>query len=89
MDLLGLLNTFVNVYIYLIIARVLLSWLPAPRGDVARSIYKMIYDVTEPYLAIFRRIIPSLGGRGMGIDISPMIAIMALVLLRNFLFSVL
>jgi uncharacterized protein YggT (Ycf19 family) len=30
-----------------------------------------------------------LGGRGMGIDISPMIAIMALVLLRNFLFSVL
>jgi YggT family protein len=89
MNLIGLLNTFINVYIYLIIARVLLSWLPAPRGDVARSIYKMIHDVTEPYLGLFRRILPSLGGRGMGIDLSPMIAIMVLVVLRNILFSAL
>jgi YggT family protein len=79
------LNSFIQIYIYLIIARVLLSWFPVPRNDLLRSAYKVLYDVTEPYLGLFRRIIPSIGGGGMGIDISPMIAIMALIALQSFL----
>jgi uncharacterized protein YggT (Ycf19 family) len=78
-------NSLIQIYIYLIIARVLLSWLPMPRNDLLRTAYKFLYDITEPYLSIFRRLIPSLGGRGMGIDISPMIAILVLIAVQSFL----
>jgi YggT family protein len=85
MDVMQFLNSFIQIYIYLIIARVLLSWFPVPRNDLLRSAYKIVYDVTEPYLSLFRRIIPSIGGGGMGIDISPMIAIIVLIAVQSFL----
>jgi len=65
----------IRVYYWLIIIRVLLSWIPLPENDLVRTLYRLIYDVTEPYLGLFRRLMPSLGRGGMGIDLSPMIAI--------------
>lgn len=85
MNLMALFDTAVQIYIYAIIVRVLLSWFPLPSSGILQSAYKALYDVTEPYLGLFRRIMPSFGRGGMGIDISPMIAILALYALRNFL----
>ncbi|TWT04709.1 YggT family protein [Planomicrobium sp. CPCC 101079] len=70
-EILGILLTAINIYSYLLIASILMSWLPNARES---SIGQMLAKVTDPYLDIFRKIIPPLGM----IDFSPIIAIFAL-----------
>jgi YggT family protein len=74
-----------EVYSWLIIIRILLSWVSLPESAFLRSAYRALYQVTEPYLALFRRIIPSIGSGGMGIDLSPMLAIFVIIIVRNLL----
>jgi len=48
-----------RVYSYILFLRVILSWFRiAPRYGVWSRIYKLLVDITEPFLALFRRIIP-------------------------------
>lgn len=77
--LINIINIVFRIYSYIILARILLSWLPVDRSN---PIIKLIYQVTEPILAPFRVIIP-LGG--MGIDLSPIIVYFLLNLLRTSL----
>jgi len=62
----------IDFYQILIIAYVLLSWLPA--SGVIWEIRRILGTVVEPYIGIFRKIVPSLGM----IDISPIVAILVL-----------
>jgi YggT family protein len=72
------------VYIILILIRVLLSWIPRmPYNPTLRSVLDFITDTTDPYLNLFRRIIPPIGGGGFGIDLSPMIGLILLFVLRG------
>lgn len=65
-------DTLTEIYTYMIIAYVLLSWLPAARDSF---IGEFLGKLVEPYLSVFRRFIPAIGGM---IDISPIIALIAL-----------
>ncbi|QHW30359.1 YggT family protein [Paenibacillus rhizovicinus] len=60
------------IYQYMIIAYVLLSWLPGLRDSFIGA---LLSKLVEPYLAPFRRFIPSIGGV---LDISPIVALFAL-----------
>lgn len=72
------------VYIILILIRVLLSWIPRmPYNPTLRAVLDFITDTTDPYLNLFRRILPPIGGGGFGLDLSPMIGIIVLVILRG------
>lgn len=72
------------VYIILILIRVLLSWIPRmPYSPTLRAVLDFITDTTDPYLNLFRRIIPPIGGGGFGLDLSPMIGIIVLFVLRG------
>jgi YggT family protein len=72
------------VYIVLILIRVLLSWIPRmPYNPTLRTVLDFITDSTDPYLNLFRRIIPPIGGGGFGLDLSPMIGIIVLFILRG------
>lgn len=72
------------VYIILILVRVLMSWIPRmPYNPTLRAVLDFITETTDPYLNLFRRIIPPIGGGGFGLDLSPMIAIIVLVILRG------
>ncbi|MGI2327283.1 YggT family protein [Planococcus sp. YIM B11945] len=75
-DILRLILVAINIYSYLIIASILMSWLPNAKES---GIGQMLSKVTDPYLDIFRKIIPPLGM----IDFSPIIAILALRLASN------
>ncbi|WP_337098637.1 YggT family protein [Paenibacillus sp. YIM B09110] len=68
----GLIGTIISIYSFLIIGYVLLSWLPNARESF---IGVFLGKVVEPYLGIFRRFIPPIGGM---LDISPIVAIFAL-----------
>jgi YggT family protein len=72
------------VYIILILIRVLMSWIPRmPYNPALRSVLDFIVETTDPYLNLFRRIIPPIGGGGFGLDLSPMIGIIVLYILRG------
>lgn len=82
--LINLVNEVIRVYGYIILARVLLSWVePNPYNPIVR----FIYNVTEPVLRPLRIIVRT---GAMGIDLSPLIAFFLLELLRkgvvNFLY---
>jgi YggT family protein len=67
-------QVFIWVYVLLIFAYVLMSWVRLPYSIWLNRIQRFLYDVVEPYLRIFRRIIPPLGP----LDLSPMVAVIAL-----------
>jgi YggT family protein len=68
-------QVFVWVYILLIFAYVLMSWVRLPYSIWMNRIQRFLYDVVEPYLRIFRRILPPLGP----LDLSPMVAVIVLI----------
>jgi YggT family protein len=68
-----------TIYMWIIIIRAVLSWVnPDPYNPIVR----ILYQITEPVMALVRRWIPF---RGMGIDLSPMIILLAIVFLQSFL----
>jgi len=72
------------VYLVLIFIRVLLSWVPRmPYNPYLRAAVRFVEETTDPYLNLFRRVVPPLGGRGMAIDLSPILAILVLLLLQG------
>jgi YggT family protein len=71
------------VYIILIFVRILLSWIPRiPYNPTLSAIINFIHEVTDPYLNLFRRILPPIGGGGFALDLSPIIAIFVLFIVR-------
>jgi YggT family protein len=66
-------DAFVGVYVLLIFAYVLTSWIRLPYS--LNRIQRFLYDVCEPYLRLFRRILPSLGP----VDLSPIVGVIVLV----------
>jgi len=72
-------NVFLSVYILLILIYVLLSWFRLPYNLWLNRIQRFLYDVCEPYIRLFRRLLPPLGP----IDLSPAVAILVLILLQQ------
>ena len=83
-DVADFVNAIFLVYFILIFIRILLSWIPRmPYYPWLRATVDFIHQVVDPYLNIFRRFIPPLGGGGMAIDISPILAIVVLIIVRG------
>jgi len=81
-DIADYVSALFTVYIILIIVRILLSWIPRmPYNRVLNAAVTFVHDVTDPYLNIFRRILPPIGGGGFAFDLSPIIAIFVLYIL--------
>ncbi|GGG10119.1 YggT family protein [Paenibacillus abyssi] len=76
-------GTLQTIYTFMIIGYVLLSWLPNARESF---IGEMLGKLVEPYLSMFRRFIPPIGGM---LDISPIVAVFALQFVAAGLIAVL
>jgi YggT family protein len=72
-------DIFLWVYVLLIFVYVLTSWVRLPYSTWVRRISDFLRDVCEPYLRLFRRILPPLGP----LDLSPVVAIFALFVLMK------
>jgi YggT family protein len=66
------------VYLLCIIAYIITSWIPLPYNVWLNRIQRFFYDVVDPYLRLFRRFIPQLSIGGLGLDLSPILAILVL-----------
>ena len=75
-------NVLTNIFLGALIGRVILSWISvSPSNPI--SIF--IHQVTEPILAPIRRLLPRMGT----LDLSPMIAIILITVIRNFVINLL
>jgi YggT family protein len=72
------------VYIILIFLNILISWIPRmPYYRWLRATLDFITETTNPYLNLFRRFIPPLAGGGFALDLSPMIGVVVLLIVRG------
>lgn len=72
------------VYLALIIIRVLLTWIPRlPYNRTLRASIGFIEEVTDPYLNLFRRFLPPIGGGGFALDLSPILGIILLIIAQR------
>jgi YggT family protein len=84
-DAITSIETFVNVFTLLyglvIFVYILTSWLRLPYSITLNRIQRFLYDVCEPYLRLFRRLLPSTGA----LDLSPILAFVALGVIDRLL----
>lgn len=86
-DVANYVDALFTVFLILIIARIVLGWIqmfrPIPYVVPLRATIGFVEESVDPYLNIFRRWIPPIGGAGMGIDLSPMIGIILLLIVQS------
>jgi YggT family protein len=88
MSLALLIDKIIDIYTWIVIASAIMSWLVAfgvvnTRNQFIRWVVDFLYRITEPALRPLRRILPNLGG----VDISPVILLLALFFLRSLLWE--
>ena len=88
--LLDVILVALQLYVWILIAAAILSWLIAfnvvnTRNTVVATIAQFLYQITEPALRPIRNLLPNLGG----LDISPMVLILALYFIRDLAFETL
>ncbi len=84
----ALVDLLIQIYTWVLIASAVLSWLLAfgiinRHSPVVSQVGRFLYQITEPALRPIRRVIPLVGG----VDLSPLVLILLLWLLRNLLFE--
>ncbi len=84
--ILSLISTIISIYIWLLIAMAILSWLIAfnvinTNNRFVYTVGDFLHRITEPALRPIRRFVPNLGG----IDVSPVILILLLIFVQNLL----
>jgi YggT family protein len=79
----GLIRELITLYIFVIVASALMSWLPPNVGGAWRTIRNVLFAITEPILAPIRRILPR--SRNLPIDFSPWVAIILLEIVSRII----
>ena len=74
-------EVFLWVYLLLLFAYILTSWIRLPYRPWLNRVQRFLYDVCDPYLRIIRRFVPPLGP----LDLSPMIGVILLIVLQQVL----
>jgi len=77
----GFLQVFIYVYSILILAYIITSWVRLPYSTWLNRIQRFLYDVCDPYLRLWRRVLPTFGP----LDLSPVVGVAFLYILSNIL----
>jgi YggT family protein len=79
----GFVEALYYVYLICIRAYIIASWIPLPYNTALNRLQRFLYDVVDPYLRLFRRFIPHLNLGGLGLDLSPIVAIITLWIVHS------
>jgi len=87
-SLFKLIDIIIDIYTWILIGSAIMSWLVAfgvvnTRNQFVRTVVDLLYRLTEPALRPIRRVIPNLGG----VDISPIILLLALFFVRSLMWE--
>ena len=76
-------GTLLTIYLVILFCRAVLSWFPLQPGTIFAQINRVLFDLTEPVLRPFRRIIPPAGM----FDLSFIVVIFVIIILRSIVLS--
>lgn len=83
-DVADYVNTLILVYLVLIFVRIIMSWVPRmPYNRYLAAFLKFVSDVTDPYLNLFRRILPPVRMGPGALDLSPIVATFVLLIVGS------
>jgi YggT family protein len=71
-----------TAYYFVLLIRIIWSWLPVPRSGPLRVVYEIVYDLTEPVLKLVRGVVPTVRMGAMGLDLSPIVVFVVLSVLQ-------
>ena len=71
------------VYNVVLFARIIMSWLRPPVVGPLRTLWELIFDVTEPVLGLVRGLLPPVQAGGVGLDFSPILVFVILGVLQS------
>jgi uncharacterized protein YggT (Ycf19 family) len=77
----ALLRSLISIFYIVLFGRVILSWFPISPSSPFASVYRVLYQITEPVLGPIRRMLPPMGG----FDFSPIIVILLLGVIQRSL----
>lgn len=83
----GLIVLLLDLFFYVLLARVIMSWVPRTNVVVIEQIRDLTDRITEPVLGPVRRALPMLRVGGAGIDFSALVVSILVIWLRQFLLS--
>jgi YggT family protein len=87
-DVADYVNTLTLVYLVLIFIRIIMSWIPRiPYNRWLAGFLKFVTDVTDPYLNLFRRILPPVRLGPGALDLSPIVATFVLIIVSGIVTS--
>jgi YggT family protein len=72
-------DVFIGVYTLLILLFIITSWIRLPYSPWLNRIQRFLYDVCDPYLRLFRRVLPPVGP----LDLSPLVAVAVLYVVNR------
>ena len=76
-------SVFVGVYVLLILAYIVTSWFPPGTSSTLERVRQFLMDCCEPYLRLFRRVVPPIGP----LDLSPIVGVFALYIAERIVNS--
>jgi len=79
----SLICALLQVYVFAIFGRIVLSWFPLSPGGAMASIFSFLFSVTEPVLGPVRRMLPPVRLGGMGLDFSPIVVLFGVQILAQ------
>ena len=83
--ILSLIQIALTVYILMMLARFLLSWVPLRSGTTTYRLYRLLYEATEPYLRLFRPLVRPVRVGNAALDLSAALGLAALVAISMIL----
>ena len=84
-NVVGFVQVFITVYSLLILAYIITSWVRLPYSPWLNRIQRFLYDVCDPYLRLWRRVLPTFGP----LDLSPVIGVASLYIFLRVILSIL
>jgi len=73
-----LICTILNIYILVVLARIIMSWVRVEPGTPVASVYSVVFNLTEPVLGPLRRAIPPVRLGMAALDLSPLILLIGI-----------
>lgn len=83
--ILSLIQIALTVFILIILARFVLSWVPLRSGTPAYRVYSLLYDATEPYLRLFRPLVRPVRVGNAALDLSAALGLAVLIVISTIL----
>jgi YggT family protein len=82
---LSIIVQLLELYFFVLLLRIVLSWFPLPQEGFFASAARVLYAVTEPVLAPLRAVLPPVRMGGMALDLSPLVLLLGIQVLISVL----